>query len=199
MTKDVNDNSQNREEENNQNRKNDDSEELIYEDDQVENNLSSIEEKVEKLKKRLKQCQAEKEEHLTNWQKSQADLANYRKRQEERIKEIYQAANVKLINDLLPVLDALEKAIECQDSNQKTKQGLDFLYNQFKSVLSNYGLEIINPVGENFNPDFCEAVDIIPCSKEDEGKVMEVIQKGYVLDHRLLRPAKVRVGKATNS
>lgn len=199
MTKDVNDNSQNREEENNQNRKNDDSEELIYEDDQVENNLSSIEEKVEKLKKRLKQCQAEKEEHLTNWQKSQADLANYRKRQEERIKEIYQAANVKLINDLLPVLDALEKAIECQDSNQKTKQGLDFLYNQFKSVLSNYGLEIINPVGENFNPDFCEAVDIIPCSKQDEGKVMEVIQKGYVLDHRLLRPAKVRVGKATNS
>ena len=179
--------------------------EIVYDDEKKENTFGDHQnstDKLNKFKKELKQCQAEKKEYLSNWQKSQAELINYRKRQEKRIEEIYRTASAEIIKELLPVLDALEEAIKHQGLDGQPKEeiqkGLESLLRQMLSVFQKYGLESINPAGREFDPNLCEAIDVIDCPKEQDGQVIEVIQPGYTLNGQLLRSAKVRVGQSKN-
>ena len=175
--------------------------EIVYDEEKRQDNNHKILDKIEKLKKELKQCQTEKMGYLSNWQKSQAELINYRKRQEKRLEEIHQTANAEIIKELLPVLDSLEEAIKHQDLNNQPKKdiqdGLKSLFQQILNIFQKYGLKIVNPVGKEFDPNFCEAVDIANCSKEQDNQVIEVIQSGYLLNGYLLRSAKVRVGQSS--
>ncbi len=179
--------------------------EVVYDDEKKGNTLNDYQDltnKLNKLKNDLKQCRTEKMEYLSNWQKSQAELINYRKRQEKRIGEIYQTAGAEIIKELLPVLDSLEEAIKHQNSDNQPREdiqrGLKSLLEQILTIFHRHGLESITPVGQEFDPNLCEAVDVVDCLKEQDGQVVEVIQSGYTLNGQLLRSAKVRVGRSKN-
>src|SRR3989338_193411 len=143
-----------------------------------------------KLREKLKQAEAKAKEYLDGWQRSQADFVNLRKRDEEAKVEFIKFANLSFMEELIPVLDSFNIA--------KSGGHKDFepLYNQLVKVLKANGLEEISPIGEIFSPHEHEALGMIPTHKHGEDhKVLEVLQKGYKLNGRVIRPAKVKVGE----
>lgn len=137
-------------------------------------------------KKKLKECQKEKEEYLTQLQQARADLINYRRRQEEALGKLrlYEQANV--IKSLLPVLDSLEMG-------SKGDEGIKRIKEQFESILKQNQVEEIKSVNEAFNPEFHEAVERIESKKQKSGTIVEEVQKGYMLGEMVLRPSRVKV------
>lgn len=128
-----------------------------------------------------------------------SEFDNYRKRSfKERI-ELSKSAASDLIKALLPVLDDFERALDAmetgEDEENAHKDGIILIYNKLKNILSQQGLELMKAVGEEFNTDFHEALTKIPASKPElTGKVLEVVQNGYLLNGKVIRYAKVVVG-----
>jgi molecular chaperone GrpE len=145
---------------------------------------------VKKLKGKLKEAEGKAKEYLDGWQRSQADFANLRKRDAEDKAEFLKFAKADLVTQLIPVLDSLELSLP--HSNKE----LEVIYKQLLSVLKSNGLEESNPLGEPFDPSKYEAIGMVEATKpEDDHKVLEVAQKGYILQGKIIRPAKVRVGE----
>ncbi len=138
-----------------------------------------------KLKAKLKKCQKGKEEYLTQAQRARADLVNYRRRQEEILEELRKFGQANLINELLSVLESLEAGV-------KKNKDLEQVKNQMDNILGKYGLEEIKTKGEQFNPQFHEAVEQVESGKK-KGIIVEEIRKGYLLNNKILRPSKVKV------
>ena len=143
--------------------------------------------KIKELKKKLKECQKEKEEYLSQAQRARADLINYRRRQEQVLEELKKYGQENLIRELLPVLDSLRIGSEENEGIRQIKE-------QLEAVLRKYGVREIEALGEKFNPEFHEAVEQVE-SEEKEGFITEEIQKGYMLDDKVLRASKVKVAK----
>ncbi len=144
--------------------------------------------KIKEFKAKLKECQKEKEEYLIQAQRVRADLINYRKRQEEKIiPGIVAIGQASVINKILPVLDSLEAGAEKNKDVKKIKE-------QMISVLKECNIEEIKAIGEEFNPEFHEAVEQVE-SKEKQGIIIEEAQKGYLLNGKILRTSKVKVAK----
>lgn len=157
-----------------------------------ESDASAVVEKVKKLKDQLKQCQQEKQDNLTGWQRAQADFINYRRRQEEQMSEWSKMFGEGLLRDILPVLDTLDASIA---HNGKTDNGLVGVREQLMKILAKHGLTEMKAVGEKFNPELHEAVEQVAAEKTSEGLVVEEVQKGYLLNGKILRVAKVKVTK----
>jgi molecular chaperone GrpE len=168
-------------------------EELRQEEDvDYEENEEDAKAVVDKLHKKLKDCQAEKQRNLDGWQRAQADFANFRRRNEEQMAAWSMTLGEGLIKDILPVLDSLEAAIAADSADK----GLVTLKNQLQTVLKKHGLEEIKSVGEKFNPHLHEVVESEEGkSAEESGLIISEIQKGYNLNGKLLRAAKVKVKK----
>ncbi len=170
---------------------------IVYDDDNENFKEEGNEEgeelivKFKKLKERLKRIHQEKEDYLVGWQRCQADLINYKRRQEEQLKEWQKLINEFLIIELLPVLDSLEKALAIHEGQDT---GLEKIQKQLREILKKQGLEEIKAIGEKFNPEFHEAVEQVE-SDEKEGIVAEEVQKGYILNGKVIRTAKVKVNK----
>lgn len=130
-------------------------------------------------------------EYILNMQRMQAELENFRKRTEKEKAEITLNANSKLITNLLPVLDNFELSLKY--SNDK---GVEMIYNEFLKVLENQGLEIVNTDGK-FDPNVHEAIAQV--EGKNDGAIVEVVQKGFLLNKRLLRASKVKVEKVTKN
>ena len=130
---------------------------------------------------------------------STAELINYRKRKDEEVANKLKFANQDLIMDILPVLDNFERAIKLQKSDDpslsKFLDGFKMLYNTLSETLKRYGVEEIDCLGKEFDPNFQEAM-LIEQDKESENNiVLEVLIKGYILKGRVIRPASVKVNK----
>jgi len=123
-----------------------------------------------------------------SWKRALADYQNLQKRYDRERADFVQFASAGLILRLIEVLNHLEKAAE----SLKDK-GLDIIVTEFKKVLTENGLEEIKSQGEKFDPNFMEAVEVV--EGKDEGKVAEVVSKGYLLNGKVLLPAKVKVFK----
>lgn len=144
---------------------------------------------IAKLKGKLKEAEGKAKEYLDGWQRTQADFTNIRKRDEEAKLEFLKYANQGLIEELIPVLDSFNIAMS--HGNKE----IEPVYKQFMSVLKARGLEELDPVGEAFDPRLHEAIGMTPTDKKDEDqKVIEVMQKGYKLGDKIVRAAKVRIG-----
>ena len=126
------------------------------------------------------------EELNNNWKRALADYQNLQRRHAQEKKDFVQFANSSLILRLLATLDHLEKAAE-----NLNDQGLNLIVAELKKVLEEEGLIEIKSQGENFNPNFMEAIEAV--NGEEEGKVAEVISKGYLFKDKVLLPAKVKV------
>ncbi len=149
---------------------------------------------VESLKQALAEEKKKNQEYLANWQRAQADLINYKRRSEQERLEFNRFANASLILSLLPVLDDLELALSSIPSKSVSNswvEGIRLVERKFKSALEAHGVKPIKALGEPFDPNFHEAVRQ---EKGKEGAVVEVMQKGYLLGDRVLRPSKVVVG-----
>ena len=138
---------------------------------------------------------ARADQYLANWQRAQADLSNFRKRVEQEREEVVRYANAALISSVLPVLDDLERALESVDQKLAGLtwiDGIRLVYHRLRAVLETHGATPIEALGKDFDPREHEAVLY---GEGEEGKVVAVLQKGYKLHDRLLRPAMVRVGQ----
>lgn len=155
-----------------------------------------------KLRERLKRAESESREYLNGWQKARADYINSRKNDEEERRLFAKFAEAGLVSDILPVLDSFdtafgkEKETEWKNLPEEWQRGMKSIYNQLMSILAARGLKSVDPIGEVFDPSKHEAVANVQTSKKDEDhKILDVIQKGYTLHDKLIRTARVRVGE----
>ena len=130
---------------------------------------------------------------------SQAELINYRKRKDEEVLNKLKFANQDIIMDILPVLDNFERAIKLQKSDDanlsKFLDGFKMLYNTLNETLKRYGVEEIDCLGKEFDPNFQEAMLIDKDETQENNTVLEVLIKGYILKGRVIRAASVKVNK----
>jgi molecular chaperone GrpE len=173
-------------------------------DDVVDTNEEGIEKgaqaKLKDLRDKLKKCEAEKLDYLTGWQRTKADMVNARKRDEERQKELVKYANEELILDILPVLDSFDMARSNKEAWEKVdknwRMGIEHIQSQILGILQKNGLTELNPLGADYSPLEQEAIEMVEVAeKSQDGKVVAVINKGYKLGDRVVRPPKVKVGE----
>lgn len=128
-----------------------------------------------------------------------AEFDNYRKRTSKERVELIQTASQAVILKLLPVLDDFDRALTAMSTAQdieSVKQGVDLVNNKFRKILENEGLKEMNVIGEPFDADFQEAITAIPSPTEDmKNKVIDVVEKGYSLNDKVIRYAKVVIGQ----
>ncbi|MCF6435136.1 MULTISPECIES: nucleotide exchange factor GrpE [Pseudoalteromonas] len=128
-----------------------------------------------------------------------ADVENMRRRAAQDVEKAHKFALEKFANELLPVIDNLERAIEFSDKENETLkpvlEGIDMTLKSFSDAVAKFGVETVNPQGEAFNPELHQAMSIQPSNDVSPNTVLAVMQKGYTLNGRLLRPAMVMVSK----
>lgn len=172
-------------------------------DEHPEKELSSLEESVaakdaetNALKEEVARKEKAAEEYLEALKRIQAESENFRKRMIREQAQIVEFACQSLIGELLPLVDNLERAIESTKEAKdfdKLKEGVHLIYEQLRSVLVGSGLEAIDRVDEPFDPQLHEAVLQVESDEHEENTVVEVMQKGYCLKGRVMRPAMVKV------
>ncbi|MHB8231765.1 MAG: nucleotide exchange factor GrpE [bacterium] len=170
-------------------------------------NLAEAEDALKYLKSALKNIKKEYEDLNSNYLKSLADLENFRKRMNREKEESLKYSNEKLLRDLLPVLDFMDLAIGHsayyleQDGSGNLKSfvdGIKLAYGEFIKILKNYGAEVIETSGKNFDANFHEAVEMVEDSDQPDGKILQEKRKGYIYKERLLRPSMVSISKPKN-
>lgn len=127
----------------------------------------------------------------------QAELVNVRKRAEREVQNAHRYGTEKLINDLLPVMDSLDQALQiAKDNNDKVMgEGIELTVKLFLGVLAKNNVTELNPIGEPFNPQEHEAMSMLEDKDAQPHTVLSVFQKGYKLFDRVIRPARVIVSK----
>ncbi len=164
---------------------------LDQEGDQVEPKEGGLINETEKLRNELTEI---KEKYL----RLVAEFDNYRKRNAKEKMELIQTAGKEVITSLLDVLDDSERAqqqMETTDDLAQIKQGVSLVLNKFRNTLLGKGLRAMESIGKDFDPELHEAVTEIPAGEKLKGKVVDEVQKGYYLNDKIIRHAKVVVGK----
>lgn len=150
--------------------------------------------KDDELQKKLEACEKERGEYLDGWKRAKADFINYQKEEAKRIEEILKFGNEALIKELLPVLDSFELSFTMSDVDDKTKKGMEIIYSQLKDILNKHGLESIKALGEKFDPGIHESLAEVESDKET-GTVVEELSRGWKLNGKVIRPARVKISK----
>jgi molecular chaperone GrpE len=155
------------------------------------NNEEEKKEEIDELSK----CQKEREEYLDGWKRAKADLINYKKDEAKRFELVAKFANETIIQGLISVLDSFDLAVIVLEKEGKAEKGVYLIRSQLEDVLKKYGLErIIISVGQPFDPALQEAIAVVD-SEKPPGTVLEEIERGYLLNGKLIRPARVKVSK----
>ncbi|MFH1313182.1 MAG: nucleotide exchange factor GrpE [Candidatus Eisenbacteria bacterium] len=157
----------------------------------LENEIEALSGKLESVKKELQET---KDQLL----RGLADFDNYRKRIAREREHMTKCANEELIRRLLEVVDNVELALEAASDAKDFegfRQGIEMIYKRMSEILSKEGLCPIICLGEDFDPNYHEAVMAIDAEGKESEKVVEEMQKGYTLDGRVIRPSKVVVSK----
>jgi len=131
--------------------------------------------------------------------RAQADAMNVQRRAEQEIEKARKFALERFCSDLLSVVDNLERALESsgdEQGNAALTEGIELTRKGFMDVLGKYGVESVDPMGEPYNPDTAQAMSMVEQPDVEPNSVVAVMQKGYTLNGRLLRPAMVMVSKA---
>ncbi|WP_391089375.1 nucleotide exchange factor GrpE [Vibrio sp. NH-UV-68] len=164
-----------------------------------ETELDEKEAKIAQLEAALLSSEAKVQEQQDSVLRAKAEVENMRRRSEQEIDKARKFALNKFAEELLPVIDNLERAIQAADTeNEAIKpllEGVELTHKTFADVVSKFGLKEINPEGETFNPELHQAMSIQESPDHEANTVMFVMQKGYELNGRLIRPAMVMVAK----
>lgn len=144
--------------------------------------------------------EARAQEYLDNWKHATADLINYKKDEEKRISELLKFGNSALMIEFLDVADMVDVAMAHAPPNLNEEQtewfkGVERIASGIRELLKRHGVERIESVGRDFDPSVHEAMQQSEDKPEDSGKVIQELRAGYTLHERVIRPARVKVGK----
>ena len=169
-------------------------------DFELEDIEENIQDKLKKLKEELKKCKSERQEYLDGWQRSRADYANLKVEEEKKRTQITEFTKEDLLLSFLPILDSFDMAFankeawESVDKNWRT--GVEHIYNQLLSVFKEQGVSEINETGISFDSELHQSIEIVDTkNKKEDGTLSEIVSKGYKVNGRILRPARVKVYK----
>lgn len=168
-------------------------------DSQVDSSSDvTIEEETEVVSE-MDTLKAKLEETEDRMLRLQAELANIQKRNTKERQDAAKYRSQSLAQDLLPVLDSLERAMEIEVDDEKAlnlKKGLEMVLNLFNDAFAKEGIEALNPIDEPFDPNFHQSIQVMPAAEgQAPDTVVAVVQKGYTLKDRVLRPAMVVVSQ----
>ncbi len=153
---------------------------------------------LETLRSELDKEREQSQANLDRALRAQAEMENLRKRTTRDVENAHKYALDKFVNELLPIIDSLElgmAAAEGIDGNKELLEGMQLTLKMFLTALEKFGVNQLSPEGEKFNPEQHEAVSMQEVEGKDTGTVVTVMQKGYELNGRLVRPAMVMVAK----
>ena len=155
---------------------------------------------IEKLKQEISSANEEARKNWDLYLRERADLDNARKRHQREREEAIRFANDRLLKEMIPVLDNLERAVDHadqgNDDNQGLLEGVNMTINQFRKALEDFGVKGINAIGAAFDPNLHQAMGQVESGEHAPNTVVSEFQKGYLLHDRLLRPSLVMVAKA---
>lgn len=156
----------------------------------------AIEEEVVDEKAEENEVSKEDEEDANSkYLRLMADFQNYKRRSEESKSDIYAFANEKIVSQLLDVLDNFQRALEHDTEDESFKEGIVLIYNKLKDVLIKSGVSEIEAENQEFDPNFHNAVMMEDTDDYESNRVTEVLQKGYCLNGKVIRPVMVKVAK----
>ena len=174
--------------------------EVILEEQSSPEAESDATQRIYELETALSEAQATIKEQQDSVLRARADMENARRRAEAEVEKARKFALERFAGELLPVVDNLERAIELTDSdNEAVKpllEGVEMTHKTFISTIEKFGLSLIDPQGETFNPDLHQAMSMQENAELPPNTVIAVMQKGYQINGRLLRPAMVMVSRA---
>jgi molecular chaperone GrpE len=155
---------------------------------------------VKKLRAKIKELEEKNQEYLTGWQRERADSINLKKRLEEEKKDFAKFAKEDISTELISVLDSFESAFKNKEAWEKVDKnwrvGVEYIHTQLINILGNHGVSVVSPLGEKFDPNRDEAIESVPVDKkEDDGKIVEVLNNGYKFHGKIIRAPKVKVGE----
>jgi molecular chaperone GrpE len=173
-------------------------EDFAFEPDESEGELSATKEKIKTLREKLSAALKERDEYLAGWQRAKADYINARKDELATQMSSTRMANERTILEILPVLDSFGLAFSNKESWEKVdenwRKGVEYIATQLKTALTNIGLQEIGKMGEQFDPNYHNAIENIGTTdKKNDHTVAEVVQNGYLFEGKIIRPAKVKV------
>lgn len=170
-------------------------EEIINENESQDDVLGDVEEEdVEVLKQSLLEEKTKAEDNLANWQRTQADFINYKRRSEKEKEELGEYSRAAIVQCVLPILDDFERAISAvpdQEVDSNWVEGIRMIERKLRSILKSEGLSCIEAIGEAFDPYQHEAVRQ---GSGEEGVVLDEMQKGYKFNDKVIRASQVVVG-----
>jgi len=167
----------------------------------MDHDLDSAEMSLDEALGRLTEAEALIAGHQTEVLRLHADAQNIRRRAEQDVEKAHKYGQERLLSELLPVIDNLERALQAAgtDNNElltALKQGVELTLKNFVDCLRKFNVEVLDPVGEPFDPLFHQAIGMLESHTAEPDSVLSVMQKGYSLNGRVLRPAMVMVARA---
>jgi molecular chaperone GrpE len=156
----------------------------------------SLEEQVEFLQSSLDEMTAKSEEYLDGWQRARAEFANYKKRVLKESTEIHQNSRGEVIKIYLDIFDDLNRALDekpAQGDGMIWAEGIELIVQKLSNRLEAEGVKPMKPLGEEFDPNIHEALMQEESDEYESGRIIEVMQEGYWIGDKVLRPALVRV------
>lgn len=153
---------------------------------------------LEDLRKELETKKAEAAEYLDHLQRLKAEFENYKKRLLREQTQFLELASQNLMGKLLPVLDNFELALLAAEDSQdfeRLVKGIEMVYSEFKDVLHKEGLQVIESIGKQFDPQVHEAIMQVHSDEHEDNIVIDVLRQGYTFKGKIIRPAMVKVAK----
>ena len=166
----------------------------------VEREAENVELSIEELQKQLAKAESKATENWDKVLRIQAEMDNLKRRTQKDLDSAHKYGLEKFAKELLSVIDSLELGLQSATSDVpevvKLKEGSELTVKQFESVFAKFNIEAIDPIGQPFNPEFHQAMTMLPTADAEPNTVINVMQKGYILNGRLIRPAMVVVAQA---
>jgi len=156
---------------------------------------STEEVSIESLQADLEAANAKADENWDKVLRIQAEMDNLRKRSEKQVEDAHKYAVKKFVEELLPVADSLEMGYAVDGEVEQIREGIGLTMNVLKAAMEKFSVVAVDPLGEKFNPDLHQAMAMQPSEDYEDDHVSAVMQKGYTLSGRLVRPAMVMVVK----
>ena len=170
--------------------------EKAVDEDSASEAAENSEEEPSEIELELEQARTRAEENMDGWQRAQAEFANYKKRIERDRISLHIEITANVLKRYLEVVDDLDRAMEnCPEAGDGAEwaAGIELIYRKFMTILENEGISQMQAEGEQFDPNLHEAIAQEDSPDHESGQIIEVINKGYLIGERVLRPALVRI------
>lgn len=160
---------------------------------QIELSREELIDELQQKNEKIEEMDAEIEDLLSRLQRLKADFVNYRKRSQKEKSKMTDQGKRDLCSSLLPTIDNFERALKSEEKETDFYQGVKMIYKQLMMGFAEQNIEEITAAGEEFNPEYHEAIMKVESDEVEDGVIVDVVQKGFILEDKVIRPAMVRV------